>query len=240
MQRLALLTAATAAVLFTTSAQAAVIAQYNFEAAVEPSGPVYTIASVDSDALTSATNFVLSAAIQPSGAAVRPTGIYDDSTTFGFTGTGSFKGGLVVSQGSTDASANATKYAEFSVTPSANYELDLDSFAFWLRLSNNGDVATIALRSSLDNYTNDIGTVTTNSATASTRTFDLTALSLQNLQNTTTFRLFFSDNSTNVDRNIRVDNVTLNATVALVPEPTSTMAIVAGAGLLALRRRARA
>jgi len=241
MQRFALFTAVTAAVIFSTSAQAAVVAQYNFEAAVEPSGPVYTIASVDSNSLSSATNFVLSTALQPSGAAVRPTGIYDDSTTFGFDGTGSFQGGLVVSHGSTETTValSATKFAEFSVSPSANYELDLESFAFRYRTSNNGNSQALTLRSSRDNYAADINTVLVTS-TFTNYSFTLTDSSFQNLQNTTTFRVYFTDTSTNADRNHRVDNVALNATVALVPEPTSAIAIIAGAGLLALRRRARA
>ncbi len=241
MQRLALLTAATAAVIFSTSAHAAVIAQYDFEAASEPSGPVYTIASVDSNSLSSATNFVLSTAIQPSGSTLRPTGIYDDSTTFGFDGTGSFQGGLVVSHASTETTValSATKFAEFSVTPSATYELDLESFAFRYRTSNNGNSQALTLRSSIDSYATDINSQLV-TATFTNYSFTLTDPSFQNLQNTTTFRVYFTDTSTNADRNHRVDTVVLTATVALVPEPTSVLAIVAGAVLLALRRRARA
>lgn len=146
-------------------------------------------------------------------------------------------------------------YFSFTITPGAlgtGNVINLDSLTF-STLSNNGGTvtgtnsATFFVRSSLDGFASDIGPSFSQSFNDSTvanpvsRSVVLTAF--QGITSSFEFRIYIFDDTGNVDRTPRVDNVILNGTIepAAVPEPAAA-AWFAGFGTLAaavLRRRRR-
>jgi hypothetical protein len=80
-------------------------------------------------------------------------------------------------------------YFEFTLTPNASFEINFISFAFTLQRSATGPTSA-ALRSSLDGYTTDIGTVTTALTPGVLNTVDLSAPAYQNINAAITFRVY--------------------------------------------------
>lgn len=147
-------------------------------------------------------------------------------------------GSYAISQSGFTGSAPGTNYFEFTLTPHAGYEVALTSFSFGSRSTGTGPLA-YALRSSADGYSADLaaGTLLNDSAWHShaPATFTLDAFSTA-----TTFRLYAWDASA-AGGTLRLDDVTLDGSVAAVPEPAVSAVILALAalgGVLAQRRRA--
>ncbi len=111
-------------------------------------------------------------------------------------------------------------YIEFTVTPDAGKSIDLTSLSFVWDRSNTGP-SSVALRSSADGFSTDLGSATgiVNGALA-TQNF---AFSLTNIITPTTFRMYgFNATGTTgtggFDTATNANNVILNGSVT-VPEP---------------------
>jgi hypothetical protein len=79
---------------------------------------------------------------------------------------------------------DTTAYFEFTISPNTDQKIDFVSFVFTGQTSINGPTL-FAFRSSLDNFTSDIGAVTANGTTVS-----LSAIAFQDVVTPITFRLY--------------------------------------------------
>ncbi len=134
-------------------------------------------------------------------------------------------------------------YIQFIVTPNAGASFSLTSFVFSWDRSNTGPTS-VTLRSSIDSFASDIGSVTGLSASITTgNTISITGITNRNVA--TTFRLYgYGGTATGgtggFDTSTNVVNVQLNGTA--IPEPTTVALIGLGTGfvLMRIRRRTRA
>jgi len=134
---------------------------------------------------------------------------------------------------STAATLDPNDYFNFIITPASGYLLNLTSFKYTGRSSDNGPTS-FAFRSSLDSFTADIG-----SPTATGTTIDLTSTAFQSLQSPVEFRLFGWGASTG-GGTFSVNDFSFAGNVVAVPEPGSlTLAAIAVAGGLGVRRLRR-
>jgi hypothetical protein len=99
---------------------------------------------------------------------------------------------------------DATKYFYLSMTPNAGYEIDFVSFVYTGQSSGTGPT-NIAIRSSLDGYTSNIGVPTINGST-----IDLSAITYQNISSSITFRIYVWGAS-DVSGTFSIDDFTFNA-----------------------------
>lgn len=200
-----------------TSSQAAVLANYNFDSGVP---------SADTDAGSTAGNF---------------------STTYPSANSGysSASNNYFVRVQVTPLALDPARYFAFSVSAVAGNVLNLSSLSLRSSLSDNNSPdfdGTIVIRSSVDNYAADIGTITQASTDGAVFTargpFDLSGSQYQNLSSVT-FRFYLfdsSDSSATTSIVHRVDDVVLNGEA--IPEvSTLGLAALAGASLLGRRKR---
>lgn len=83
---------------------------------------------------------------------------------------------------------NTAKYIQFTVTPNAGYSFTPTSFSFIWDFSGSGP-KSVALRSSVDGYAANLGSIATMTTSTSTiRTITITGLT--NITTATTFRLY--------------------------------------------------
>ena len=89
-----------------------------------------------------------------------------------------------------DMSFQSDDYFYFTLTPNSNYEIDFASLVFYSQRSNEGPTS-IAVRSSLDGYTNNIGSPIIGPALTPTQsTIDLSSATYQNITSPVTFRIY--------------------------------------------------
>ena len=105
-------------------------------------------------------------------------------------------------------------YFEFIITPNATFEIDFISFEYTGQRSNTGPI-NIAVRSSIDGFTSDIGMSTITGAT-----IDLSAVNYQNISAAITFRVYAWGGS-NTNGTFSINDFTFNGVVNAIPCPTS-------------------
>ena len=142
-------------------------------------------------------------------------------------------------------------YFNFSVTPDAGYEMDLTSFQFDFGYTRNGSFEgkqfKAYLLTSIDGFvdagdivgskTIDIGPNTSTPVYTAT-TIDLSGAQFQNITSATEFRIYIADNTGANDYIHRIDNITLNGSVSVIPEPATFGLLGFGALVtMVLRRR---
>jgi endonuclease I len=120
-------------------------------------------------------------------------------------------------------SLSATKYLQFVVTPNANISFTPTSFDFIWDFSSTGP-SGIAIRSSIDGYTNNLGSMI--GMTASTSAVkSIPIAGLVNVSTPTTFRLY-GFNATGAsgtggfDCAVNANNIILNGTTSIIAPPT--------------------
>jgi hypothetical protein len=97
-------------------------------------------------------------------------------------------------------SFDTNDYFEFTLTPTVSHEMNFESFVFNSTISNNDNISNIEVRTSLDNYTTSIGSVSANGAT-----IDLTSQDFQAVSTPITFRIYaWGANASNTE--LGIDN----------------------------------
>ena len=143
-----------------------------------------------------------------------------------FGGTAWFNTGNTTGGNTLSEAVAGNDYIQFVVTPNSGYTFTPTSFSFIWDFSGTGP-RSVALRSSIDGFTNDIGTLTNMSASATAiKTIPIT--SLTNVSSTTTFRLYgFGASATGgsggFDTNSNQNNVILYGTTAELTGPTASV-----------------
>jgi hypothetical protein len=107
---------------------------------------------------------------------------------------------------------NTNEYVEVSVTPQ-NYRYSLSSISFSFNRSTDGPTQ-LAVRYSQDNFSNNLGTASVGSSFSSLNV----PLFINDSENTIMFRIYgFA--ATTSPGTLRLDNLRINGTVAVVPLP---------------------
>lgn len=200
------------------SLDAAVLSQYNFTGSVRTSS--------DSDLNSTATDFTDGPGITGTIDAGRGNPLPSISPDLGTTA-------------NTQALAlSGNDYFTFTITPAGGFQLNLTSITFDSAVFGN-ITATFFVRSSVDNFTTDLGTVTTSSTTFTNTNISLTGAPFQNVTTSLSFRLYVFDNQDNGNRGGLLDNIVLNGVTILIPEPASWATFMVGAGVLVASQRFR-
>jgi hypothetical protein len=166
-----------------------------------------------------------------------------------FGGSAWFDSGDTVAGTTLAESISGNDYIQFIVTPSSGFQFTATSFQFYWDRSTTGPTS-ITLRSSLDGFANNLGTVT---GLATGGTFALNTLTITGLANVsaaTTFRLYgyggtatggtggFDSQTTPVDLSLN-PNILLFGSISAIPEPTTNALLLCASLLIltALRRK---
>lgn len=122
-------------------------------------------------------------------------------------------------------------YFTFTITANPGYQIDFSDFTFnGLRLVNGP--SSLALRSSLDGYASNIGTVVATSTSATTHTVDLSGTDFLDVTDVT-FRLYGYNATNNFGQGqYSVNSYEFNGTVEAVPEPQSLALVGVGSLLM--------
>lgn len=134
-------------------------------------------------------------------------------------------------------------YYSFTITP-VSAEVTYNTFDFdFFKTANAGANVQAVLFSSVDGFTvgDELG-VGQLSGSGDSGSFQFRSISLASLPADLTtpveFRLYIHDSGASNQNNVfRLDNLSLDATVTIIPEPTSGLLVLLGLPLLAMRRR---
>ena len=124
-------------------------------------------------------------------------------------------------------SCNQTEYAQFSIQPQGTGQLTLTSLLFAFSSSNEGP-QQLTVRSSTDGFSSDIYSqaVSGNYQIAS---IALSGANFSNQTSTITFRIY-GCNPLSSNGTLRLDEITINGTIALAPLPITLLSFTAQAG----------
>jgi Secretion system C-terminal sorting domain/Endonuclease/Exonuclease/phosphatase family/Family of unknown function (DUF5689) len=181
-------------ILFTASNSVAqILAQWNFD--------------VNSTATTLPANATVSAATWSVGTVTFPNG-HTTATTDNSISTTGFN----------VAAINTAKYLQFSIAPNANYAMVLNNVSFFDQKSGTGPTTWI-LRSSLDNYMENLNTVTTtNTPFSATPNLVELGIKFQNINTPVTFRVYAYGASSSAGA-WRIDDLTIEGSLFDVSNP---------------------
>ncbi len=187
------------------------------------------------------------------GANLSPDSTAANITGYAITGAGSLsRSGSTLSAQISDSSVGANQsagktasYFEVKVDVASGYKINLTDLTFNPGARFISSSYGFGVLSSIDAYAADVLSPTVTFTAASADTFgslvttNLSGASFQGLTGTQTFRIYTWENAARVANSFsRVDNVTLNGSVVLVPEP-ATVGLLAVGGLTMLARRRR-
>lgn len=135
-------------------------------------------------------------------------------------------GGYFVSDNGWTGASPGVNYFQFTVTPSANVAVSLTSLSFGYRESGTSTGPTaFTVRSSIDAYAADLAVGALTNSDNAWRNTGNTSVTLS-FTSATTFRIYASG-AASATPTLRMDDLTLNGSVAAVPEP-ATVAVALG------------
>lgn len=220
--------------------RAAVLVQWTFEGGT-PGSPVTSGQLTPATTASNMTSTLLSLGVDP-GASVTYPNVEGLTTGAGNPGQGMSVRGVFTETNDLAGALSRNKYIEFTVTPNVGYQLDLSTLTLDLQRFDATSATSFTLRSSLDSYATNIGTITgfpTNPTAYANFSFSLSAPAYQGLTSSITFRIYEYGASAALGA-VRHDNLTLNGDVVVIPEPSTYALVMAGlAVLLVLGRSGR-
>jgi hypothetical protein len=132
------------------------------------------------------------------------------------------------------ASAVNPSYFELTLTPDAGYQITVSDISYDAARGGSGNPRGIVVSSSLLAHTVSLDSFAVPTVRPNLTTNSFTVAGHTNVASPITFR--FYGYVVNPNTSMEVDNLTINGSVTLIPEP-ATLGLLAGASLLALRRR---
>ncbi|WKL46531.1 T9SS sorting signal type C domain-containing protein [Flavobacterium pectinovorum] len=147
----------------------------------------------------------------------------------GRTGVSGANGNNSYTTGNWNNGFTTNKYIEFILTPNNGYKIDFISLQYTGQTGGGGSgtaPSSFAVRSSVDNFTADIG-----SAVAGTNTISLSGASYQNIGTAITFRIY-AWGGTNNSKTYAINDFTFNGTVCSSPVTTGASICQGGTGSL--------
>ncbi len=233
------------------AAQAAVIAEYNFNDSVDGTPDVMDLAADNVPGGVTAGSFGIGSGLLLADDAVKNTNNGAGLQTWISLGTSgpvlehSINGTDLLIMGPVASANNATSaiaqddFVQFSITPDAGYEISFTNFTVDLLWRSNGALKALTLRSSLTGDTN-LGTASyydLNTMNVLVPVdFDLSGFSaLQDVSGPVTFTLsVYNGGDSNQNKFLFSDNYQMHGDV--IPEP-ATMSLLAVGGLACLLKR---
>jgi len=211
-------------------ARGAVLALYNFTGS--------SLASADTDANSSAGSFAPSAGTGTTGnwnitASGVNTAEGNPAPDFAFK--------PVSATTEADAITNGT-YWTFTITPNSGYNINVSNLAFDLTTVYTQRPLSYFLGTNVGGFSTPIsGTEATGITTTQTISLNLSGAGLQNQAGAIEFRLYIWSTAGGGSSGSRwsFDNITLNGSVAAVPEPATAVLGLGGIALLAALRKRR-
>ena len=185
-------------------------------------GPTSSIANVTGGALSTGGGVVTTSNSSPVSA--------------GYSGA---SGGYFVSDNGWTGASPGTNYFQFTVTP-GGVAVSITSIAFGYRESGASSGPTnFSIRTSADSYISDLGVGSLINSDNNWHTTGPTSVTLT-FASATTFRIYANGATSNTPT-LRIDDLTINGSLAAVPEPATTAlfggALVLSAAAIARRRR---
>jgi hypothetical protein len=174
-----------------------------------------------------------------------------NTVTYGGNSAGTWTTGTAQAAINIDTTLTNANYITFSVTPIEGSSMTIESISFGAAASSNSTVRSIYLFSSATGFTaSDLllsdanalggGTLALRAGgVLSSYSLTLTDPAFTGITGATEFRIYLQTGSANQD--IDFDNITLNGTVSVIPEPSSFALLAAGLtlGLAVAGRRRR-
>lgn len=231
---LSLFPALVAAAFAVGSAQAVVIASYNFES--------QTTASTDTESNTTASNLNIANIpgfeINSEHTNRQSTGdsLTFDSPVSGFALVGAF-GDIKSGSNSLAGALGKNQYVGFTITLNAATTIDLTSFDFATDITNGTAAKNWWLLADVAGGTFTSADEIGSGSFAANESELITSFSTSSFSSNTEFRLYFDTGASTATHGVAIDNITLEANVTPIPEPSA--ALLGGLGFLALLRRRR-
>ena len=129
------------------------------------------------------------------------------------------------------------EFFQFTLTPNAGYELDFTSVTFDATRGGASTPRGFLLRTSLDGFTANVATadIPTANPTLTPFNISLSAPAFQNISSSTTFRLYQYAPSVGGVGTF-YDNISVNGSANVIPEPSTLLFGLALLGVAATRR----
>ncbi len=231
MMYLAVLAALSIGALANTSASADILALYNFGTVASP-----TYSSADLDANSTATVFTPATGLGS-------TGNWNSTNNGINTGNGNPAPEFAIKPiaKTQEQAFTDNAYWSFTLVPENGYKVNLTSLAFDLSVANTLRPISYYVATSIDGFDSPVEApvVAATGSAYATKTISLLGLQFQELASPIEVRVYtYADLSGASGSRWGFDNVTLNGTTAVIPEPASLMLTLAGLVLIRRRRSA--
>ncbi len=142
-------------------------------------------------------------------------------------------------RGGLDQNASFTNDAFLSFTVTPAIEMDLIDLTFDLTVRNSTRPIGYYLSSNVSGFATPIGSPVNDRTTGGLVTFDLSGSEFQDLTSGVEFRLYLWDKDLGGSSGSSwlFDNITLNGTTTVIPEPVSLALLVGGGLMMSWRKR---
>jgi hypothetical protein len=225
-----------ATALAVSSAQAVVIASYTFETAAN------RLSSSDTELNTTASNLSISSIpgleinSQHTDRESTAHSLTFDLPVSGFAVVGSY-GDIKSGSNNLAGALTNNQYIGFTITLGTATTIDLTSFSFATDITSGTAAKNYWLLADVIGGTFDAADQIGSGSFSNNESKVITTFSTSSFSSNTEFRLYFDTGASTASHGFAIDDITLEATVTPIPEPSA--ALLGGIGTLLLLRRRR-